>query len=586
MTDLPEGLIEVLRSSLVLGKLDEEVLLDLAQELEVKSVHGGDQLLREGDVADSMLIVISGRLRVSRRDADGSIRLYNEISPGETTGEASMILRQALFADVTALRDSCVALLTYRSFDALLQRHPVALNRVFVNAVYRQLRHVERLHEAHRAYTFVVVPLRDSRLSAEIASGLAEALRQYGQTALLRHEELDAAHFDALESRFDYLVFETDDTPSARTLRAFRQSDQLVFAAGAEEPVGLAPIEEALAREAGFVMKRKHLALMHRAEAERPADLPLWQRTHAVERVYPLRAGRRQDDARLARFLTSRAVGVVLGGGGARGFSHLGVLRALEEHSIPVDLVGGNSMGALIGAQYACGVPLDEILERTLRFTRGGERPTLPLISLLSGKRLERDLRGMFGDLDIEQLWCPFFASACNLSVACTTVQDSGPLWRAVLASNSPAGLLPPVLYQGDLLVDGAILDNVPVAAMRTRLGTPHERRRGNGTIIAVDVDVCERMSVDPQLKHLSVLNTLKGHLTRKPGFRPSILSILYRAGHVGSISMRGRTMAGADFCLLPPVSGYPLTAYGRATEIADIGYRHALEEIPRWKKT
>jgi NTE family protein/lysophospholipid hydrolase len=296
-----------------------------------------------------------------------------------------------------------------------------------------------------------------------------------------------------------------------------------------------------------------------------------------------LRAGRQRDYARLARFLSSRAVGVVLGGGGARGFSHLGVLRALEENGIPIDLLGGNSMGALIGAQYACGLPIDEIRTRTQRFALGGERPTLPLISLLSGKRLARDLQHMFGDMRIEQLWRPFFASACNLSQACTTVQDSGLLWRAVLASNSPAGLLPPVLFNGDLLVDGAILDNVPVNAMRGRLGTPLEQRRGNGCIIAVDVDVRENLSVDPAWQRLSVWRTLKGYLRAAGDGAPSIASILHRAGHIGGIHERARTMAQADYCLEPPVAEYPLMAYRRAAEIADVGYRYAMEEISRW---
>jgi NTE family protein/lysophospholipid hydrolase len=243
-------------------------------------------------------------------------------------------------------------------------------------------------------------------------------------------------------------------------------------------------------------------------------------------------------------------------------------------------------MGALIGAQYACGVPIDEIRERTQRFALGGERPTLPLISLLSGKRLERDLRRMFGETRIEQLWRPFFAAACNLSQVCTTVQDSGLLWRAVLASNSPAGLLPPVIYNGDLLVDGAILDNVPVSAMRGRLGTPLERRRGNGRVIAVDVDVRENLCVHPETTRLSVWRTLKGYLRASGEVSPSIAAILYRAGHIGGMHERARTMAMADYCLEPPVSAYPLMAYRRADEIAEAGYRYAMEEIAGWDQT
>ena len=296
-----------------------------------------------------------------------------------------------------------------------------------------------------------------------------------------------------------------------------------------------------------------------------------------------MRTGHAPDFERLARFLHGTAVGVVLGGGGARGFAHLGVLRALEQSGIAIDLIGGNSMGALIGAQYACDVPLDEIRERTVRFARGGERPTIPVISLVSGRRVERDLRRMFGERTVDQLWRPFFAAACNLSRACTMAQDSGPLWRAVLASNSPVGLFPPVLHQGDLLVDGAILENVPVAAMRARLGTRLEKRHGNGTIIAIDVDVRDYMGVDPAMTRLSVRSTLRGLLRWGVTAPPGIGDILYRAGHIGGLHQRPRTIAQSDHYLEPPVASFPLMGYGRAAQIAEVGYRYAMQEIESW---
>jgi NTE family protein/lysophospholipid hydrolase len=242
-------------------------------------------------------------------------------------------------------------------------------------------------------------------------------------------------------------------------------------------------------------------------------------------------------------------------------------------------------MGALLGAQVACGLPLDEILERTVRFARGGERPTIPVISIVSGRRVERDLRRMFGERTVDQLWRPFFAAACNLSRACTTVQESGPLWRAVLASNSPVGLFPPVLHDGDLLVDGAILENVPVAAMRARLGTPLEQRRGNGTIIAIDVDVRDYMGVDPALPRLSVRRTIQGYFRKGMPSSPGIGDILYRASHIGGLNQRARTIAQADHYLEPPVASFPLMAYARAEQIAEVGYRYAMQEIERWNQ-
>jgi NTE family protein/lysophospholipid hydrolase len=196
---------------------------------------------------------------------------------------------------------------------------------------------------------------------------------------------------------------------------------------------------------------------------------------------------------------------------------------------------------------------------------------------------MERDLKRMFGTTTIEMLWRPFFAAACNLSQAATTVLDSGLLWRAVLASNSPAGLLPPVVRNGDLLVDGAILDNIPVAAMRARLGTPLEKRHGNGTVIAVDVDIRDELAAPPDTQRLSARETLKAWLGLGTCRSPGIGDILYRAGHIGSLQQKARTSTLADRYLAPPVDVFPLMAYRQAEAIVAAGYRHACEEIARW---
>jgi NTE family protein/lysophospholipid hydrolase len=210
---------------------------------------------------------------------------------------------------------------------------------------------------------------------------------------------------------------------------------------------------------------------------------------------------------------------------------------------------------------------------------------TLPLVSLVSGRRVERDLKRMFGETTVEELWRPYFAAACNLTRGVTCAQETGPLWRAVLASNSPAGLFPPVLVHGELLVDGAILDNVPVEAMRVRLGTALEKRRGNGTVIAVDVGGPDALVADSALQRLSPWHAVKCFFSPGEHPSPSIGDILYSAGHVGSVNQRGRTMAQADYYLEPPVARFSLMGYRHAPAIAELGYRYAQEKISQWKQ-
>ncbi len=594
---------QALRASAVFGALGDEPLADLVDAMEWREVLGGASVFSEGDPSDSAVFVISGGLRVSRRDRDGQVLLYNQVYPGQCIGEINMILQQPRAQDVTAVRDSTLALLRRDAYEALLVRYPLAVSGVFLKAVYDRLRFDSKVKDKGLAQTFAVVPLHEGVDVHALTGALVQALAKSGAAAnervghlwvrpdtqqiLLGGEPLtDPESVGALQYTHEVMVFEAEARASDWTRYALRQADQVIFVAAAGSPSGLSAIERELMQEPGYQLKRHHLVLMHPSSSGQP-ELPTpWLKARSVERIYPLRTGSVTDSEHLARFLTGRAVGVVLGGGGARGFAHLGVLKALAEANIPTDLIGGNSMGALIGAQVACGDSLEQILAQTVRFASGGERLTMPLVSLVSGRRVERDLKRMFGERLIEELWRPFFAAACNLSRGSTTVQDQGLLWRAVLASNSPAGLFPPVLYNGELLVDGAILENVPVQPMRMRLGAPLERRHGNGSVIAIDVDVRTNLRADVGLARLTPLSTLKRHLRSGAPASPGIAEILYSAGHIGGASRRGQTMAQANYYLEPPVAEFPLMAYERAAEIADAGYRYAIEKISQWDRS
>ncbi|MCV2353901.1 patatin-like phospholipase family protein [Paucibacter sp. B2R-40] len=591
--------IEVLRSSAVFGSLHMEIIEALADAMTLSSVRGGDTVIHEGAESDGIIFVIHGGLRVSRQAADGHLLLYNQIQPGQSIGELGMILGQTRAQDVTAVRDSRLAVLSREAYEHLLQRFPLELSQVFLRAVYDRMRNAPDPADQHLAQTFILLPLQcpaqgQAGRTATLGQDMTQAFAKHGRVAHLRADTDGSklqcngkavAHeaLPQIEAEHEFILYESSGEDCAWTRYSFRQADQVILVANADANPGISSIELALCQEPGFQLKRRHLVLQHPPGCLEAAPPAPWLLGRDVERIYPLRHDQLDDSARLVRFLTGSAVGVVLGGGGARGFAHLGVLRALEECGMPVDLIGGNSMGALIGAQYALGHDLADILQRTQAFACGGERLTLPLVSLVGGRRVERDLKRMFGERQIEQLWRPYFAAACNLSLGHTQVLETGPIWKAVLASNSPAGLFPPVLHQGALLVDGAILENVPVQPMRMRLGTKLERRRGNGMIIAIDVDVRANLRADQGLTRLSVWSTLKSKLFAHAPASPGIADILYSAGHVGGMNQRLRTISQADHYLEPPVGEFALMAYGRGADIAEIGYRHAMEKIGQW---
>ena len=196
-----------------------------------------------------------------------------------------------------------------------------------------------------------------------------------------------------------------------------------------------------------------------------------------------LRADRPGDVARLARMITGTGCGLVLGGGGARGLAHLGVIRALEEAGVPIDVVGGTSMGAIMAGLYALGLATRSGWRGSPPSPAIGRRlvtPTLPLIALSAGRYLDRILSENLGSAPIEDLPLRFFCISANLNRAEEVIHERGPLWPAVRASLSLPGIFPPVYSGGDLLIDGSAVDNVPVDVMRGRVG--------NGRIVAVNV--------------------------------------------------------------------------------------------------
>lgn len=577
---------EVLRRSALFGVLPPPELAALVGQLRVQRLPTGSRLFSEGDAGQSMYIVLDGWLRVSRTGNTNELLLYNVLKPGDVMGVATLLLEQPRSANLVAVRDATVAELPLAGYEHLLRLNPLVFSRLFVQALQSHLRHLQPVDDSQRAPTIAIVPLQPGPEAQMLARDLHLAFGPMCACALMEPSgdtstDLDVAQamlrIDHHDRKSEVLLIRAEPAANPWTRLALRQADQILFVATPGTSPLPGPLERRLREEAGFDFKRQHLVVVYPEGSAHPSPSRPWRQDRPrVERVLPMRRHHAVDLGRLARLLIGRAVGVVLGGGGARGLASLGVMRALTEAGMPIDLLGGHGMGALIGSQWALGHSMDTICSRVVDLMTQPERRTPPVVSLLSGRRMEQGLRRLCDNAQIDGLWTPLFITACNLSRATTTVLDHGPLWRAVLASNSPPGLLPPVLYDGDWLVDGAALDHVPVEAMRQRLSAPLERRRGHGTVIAVDVNVQE--SPDIPTAPADVRGATGGSPTL-----PSLGSILQLAGQVGDRVQKQKTAKLSDFHLEPPVSDFALNDYQRASEIVERGYDHAVQAIATW---
>ena len=591
-TDRTRELSRFLAGIPFFAPLDERTLQRLAGELEPVRVAAGDVLIAQGAPGDGLYVLVSGRLRVSVT-ADGSERVLHDLTRGAVIGEIALLSDRPRSATVRAVRDSDLLLLSNSSFEALVKQIPEFLGQV-ARLLIERLLAVDRPHPHVRNHAIAIAPAgRDAVHARAIAQALTARLARTGTVRLLdsgaverelgrgaaqrgpahpRGDEL-TGWLDAAERNHDQVVYLTDPDDTEWSRLCLRQCDLALLAGGCAD-ARLGAVE---ARALGTALLRCELVLAHRF---RPAGAARWLEGRAVADYHHVRDGHPEDVARLARMITGTACGVVLGGGGSRGFAHLGVLRALDEAGVPVDVVGGTSIGAVMGALYAQGLPHEQRVTTALdAFTRSGRlaSPTLPLVALSSGNRVDRLLNEYFGRDSIENLPVRYFCASANLTRAELVVHERGSLWRAIRASLSLPGIFPPVYADGDLLVDGGTLDNVPVDAMRARIGA--------GSVVGVDispaVEPVTAAPFDPGLSGWRVLAHRLNPMT-PPREMPSVIDIVSRATGLSGTRQRraALTTAAVDLLLHPPVPAIGVLDFKAGAALIETGYRHAAQAI------
>jgi predicted acylesterase/phospholipase RssA/CRP-like cAMP-binding protein len=577
-----------LAASPFFGTLDRRSLQRLAAAMEPTQLLGGEVLFREGESADSVYLLVSGRLAVT---TDGGT--LAEVAPGELVGELALLAKRPRSATVRALRDSLLLGLPAARFRAIVGRTPDAALRL-AGALAQRIADREPVRSTSAAVGTVAViaaaghqaPLSSfcRRLGRALgAYGTAKTVdrrfveRSLGPGAADRSPAADGAAALAgwlhdLEADHRFLVYQADAGLTPWTRRCLRQADAIVVVADAAASPVVGDVEEA-AHAAGLPSNRIHLVLLH--DTAMPVGTNRWLDGRPPVVHHQLRTGDPDGVRRLGRALAGEAVGVVLGGGGPRGFAHLGVLRALEEAGMPIDAVGGTSIGAFMAAAYAMGWDHQERVEKV---TAGFVRrmlipPTLPKASLLSPRRLTRAMRQstFFGDRAIEDMWHPFFCISANISRPDVVVHDRGPIWLALRTSSSLPGFLPPVFRDGDLLVDGGVVNDLPVDVMRERLA---------GHLIAVDLQPDVDLTVAQQFPpDLTGWQAVRERLSV-----PSAASVLMRAKEVGGRRAQRERLDRdpPDLLLRPPTDGVSPLDFKGGVALIETGYRYATEVLER----
>ncbi len=561
---------------------------------------GGTVLVESGDQCSALWFVLHGRLRVFDEpdEATGRRPVIEDLPVGAVLGDVEVQGDGTHDHRVGAAQDTEVGVVSLEVFRALADQHP----RLWKNLARSLLRHVafERGESVFRpsAEVLAVVPADPTAPLAAFAKRLGEAIARIDTVEYIAADEVESVagpgakhddidEWDEIDRSFArwcleqerthrYVLLESDNTATPWTWRCLRQADRIFVLANAGPALEPGEVERFVAQNVSTASVETILILVHPNSKDRPtgtADWLAW-RPH-VQRVYHVCIGDDVHMARLARLVTDRAVGLVLGGGGARGGAHLGAIQALMEVGVPIDLVGGTSAGAGVGALVATEV---SVREMTQRFWDGfvGLAPfqqyDLPYSSMIRKDAIDGLARFLNGEADVEDLWLPWFAVSCDIERGEMVVHRRGRVWKGVRATTALPGVLPPLVDRGRVLVDGGVVDNTPVAVMK-------QLHRG-ATIL---------VNVSPPKSNL-----LGDDVVDLPNNREVLLSLLHpmlsprKAPNIGAIVVHTMTLSSAarghqavpDLRIDPDVRPYGIVEFEAMPELIALGYNATMEAL------
>uniref|UniRef100_A0A8C0BZR3 lysophospholipase n=1 Tax=Buteo japonicus TaxID=224669 RepID=A0A8C0BZR3_9AVES len=507
--------------------------------LDWMEVEAGRAVYRQGNKSDCTYIVLNGRLRSVIRMDDGKKHLTGEYGRGDLIGVVEALTRQPRATTVHAVRDSELAKLPEGALTSIKRKFPqVRKLKVFSVYLKRCLRTSppppsaltlwDAGNPASNLSTVAIMPVSEEVPLTAFTLELKHALSAVGPALLLTSDNikqrlgsaaLDSIHEYRLTSWLGQqedihriVLYQSDSTLTPWTQRCIRQADCiLIVGLGDQEPT-VGELERMLENTA--VRAQKQLVLLHKEDGPLPSrtvewlNMRSWCSAHLhlhcprrvfskrslpkliemYERVFQKPPDRHSDFSRLARVLTGNAIALVLGGGGARGCSQVGVIRALIEAGIPVDMIGGTSIGAFMSALYAEERSYNQMRIKARQWAMVMNSVfktildlTYPITSMFSGAAFNNSINNIFKDKQIEDLWIPYFTITTDITASAMRVHTDGSLWRYVRASMSLSGYMPPLCdpKDGHLLMDGGYINNLPADVARSM---------GAKVVIAIDV--------------------------------------------------------------------------------------------------
>ncbi|MEM0999559.1 MAG: cyclic nucleotide-binding and patatin-like phospholipase domain-containing protein [Bacteroidota bacterium] len=453
----------LLRSIKYLSAISDPQLAALIDRSRVLDLDCGATLVQQGEVGQYAYLLLDGRLRSSRVNRTGTETILGEISRGEVVGETAALLEMERTATVTALRDSILLRIDRDELLELIYQNKEALLQFTRTMVERSQSRTSRKSAVR---SILVLPISPAVDADEFARQLCQALNPYGNTQTLTRARLTErsgwnippanqpnevvplrARLALQENDHRFTVYTAEPEFDTWLQAVAGRADRIILVGAAEEFRPPSNFERQLYAGLAQINEVKiELALLHPSAERAPSGTRQWFAERDIYRHHHLVRQAPEDMARLARFLSNRAVGIALSGGGFKAAIQGGILHALAEGGIPMDLLGGSSGGAYAAAMFANRPSLDRmadlVAERLLQF-RKVARLTFPIVSIYSGKGITQAIQEAFGTQDLEDLWNLCFCTSLSLVTGKINIHQRGPAWEAVRASTSVMGIFP-----------------------------------------------------------------------------------------------------------------------------------------------
>uniref|UniRef100_A0A8C1VS24 lysophospholipase n=1 Tax=Cyprinus carpio TaxID=7962 RepID=A0A8C1VS24_CYPCA len=603
------------------------------------AVEAGRALYRQDDQSDCTYIVLNGRLRSVIRKANGKKELVGEYGRGDLIGVVEALTRQPRATTVHAVRDTELVKLPEGTLNNIKRRYPQVVTRLIHLLGQKILGNLQQprgpfssapdvTNPASNLSTVAVLPVCDDVPINAFNLELSHALSAIGPTLLLTsdiiRERLGASALDSIhEYRLSgwlaqqedinrIVLYQTDSSMTPWTQRCIRQADCILIVGLGDQEPALGELEQMLENTA--VRALKQLVLLHREDGPGPSRTVEWLNMRSwcsghlhlkcprrvfsrrspsklrevYEKVFEKTADRHSDFSRLTRVLTGNSIALVLGGGGARGCSHVGVIKAMEEAGIPIDIVGGTSIGSFIGALYAEERSAVRVKQRAREWSKAMNSVfktvldlTYPITSMFSGSAFNTSISKVFEDKQIEDLWLPYFNVTTDITASAMRVHKDGSLWRYVRASMTLSGYLPPLCdpKDGNLLMDGGYINNLPADIARNM---------GTKTVIAIDVgsqDETDLCNYGDSLSGWWLLWKRINPWAEKVKV-PDMAEIQSRLAYVSCVRQL-EVVKKSAYCeyIRPPIDRFKTMDFGKFDEIYDVGYQHSKLLFTEWAR-